>query len=258
MPSPEPADRPWGLPLGVNCDLGESYGRFRVGDDAAVMPYIKTANIACGYHGGDPSVMRQAAELAAEYGVMCGGHPSLPDLQGFGRREMDITAGELKDMVLYQLGALKQILSAVGVRLTHVKPHGVLYSMLWREELAEAFADAIELVDPALPWIAMEHTPTFDVALRRGLRPVPEFTADRSYDASGRLIIVRSADPVEIEPMLRRVAEVLEDKAVTTAEGSRLPMSAGVVCMHGDGPNAPEVARALHGLLERRASVLDE
>jgi UPF0271 protein len=104
----------------------------------------------------------------------------------------------------------------------------------------------------------MEHTPTFDVAVRRGLRPVPEFTADRSYGAAGRLIIVRSAERVEIEPMLRRVEEVLDERAVTTADGSRLPMSAGVICMHGDGPNAAEVARALHGLLERRVSVLDE
>ncbi|MDX1888020.1 5-oxoprolinase subunit PxpA [Mycolicibacterium sp. 050158] len=238
------------LRRGINCDLGESYGRLRVGFDDEVMPFLSTANIACGYHGGDPSTMRRAAESALAHDVLCGAHPSLPDLQGFGRRRMDVSPTELTDMVVYQIGALQAILRAAGTSLSHVKAHGVLYSMTWEPDLAHAFADAIEVIDPGLPWIAMAGTPTFAIAQERGLNPVPEFTADRDYGPDGRLIITRSPGPVDIEQMSQRVRDVVSTGSTMASDGvTRLSFQTDVVCMHSDGPNAPEVAARLWSIL---------
>jgi UPF0271 protein len=238
------------LRRGINCDLGESYGRLQVGYDDEVMPYLSTANIACGYHGGDPSTMRRAADRAVAAGVLCGAHPSLPDLQGFGRRRIDVAPAELTDMVLYQLGALQAVLKAAGTVMSHVKPHGALYSMLWQPELAHAFADAVEILDPGLPWIAMKGTQTYTVAQERGLNPVDEFTADREYTPDRELVITRTPEPVDIDEMERRVREVIDTGATTARDGvTRLPFSAEIVCMHSDGPNAPAVAAKLWSIL---------
>lgn len=238
------------LRRGINCDLGESYGRLRIGHDEEVMRYLSTANIACGYHGGDPSTMRKAAESAVTHGVLCGAHPSLPDLQGFGRRRLDVAPAELTDMVLYQLGALQAVLAAAGTTMSHVKPHGVLYSMLWEDELAHAFADAVEILDPGLPWIAMKNTPTFEIARQRGLNPVDEFTADREYAPDGKLVITRNPEPVDIAEMSGRVRDVASSGTTLANDGStRLHFDATVVCMHSDGPNSPEVAAALWSIL---------
>jgi UPF0271 protein len=233
------------LPYGINCDIGESYGLFRIGDDEGVMPYITTANVACGFHGGDPTIMRRTIKLAKEHGVRCGAHPSLPDLQGFGRREMNLDPAELTDMIIYQIGALQAMLEAEGMPLNHVKPHGVLYSMLWRPEYAEAFADAVEAIDPALPWIMAQGTGTHDVALKRGLVAVTEFTADRDYDRAGRIVIVRVPERMDPHKAVDRVAQVLEHGTMPTADGGAVAMAGDAVCIHSDTPGAADVAAAL-------------
>lgn len=237
------------LPFGINCDLGESFGLFRVGDDEGIMPYITTANVACGFHGGDPTVIRRTLRLAKRYGVKCGAHPSLPDLQGFGRREMRIEPTELTDMIIYQVGALRQMLEVEGMELYHVKPHGVLYSMLWQRHYAEAFADAIEAINRELPWIMMHRTVTEEVAQNRNLRVATEFTADREYDSQRRLVIVRSADRQDPEKVVSRLKHFLETGSVHTVDGGTITLRAEAICMHGDTPGAADVAKALHAFL---------
>ena len=240
------------LSFGINCDLGESYGLFRIGNDEGVMPHIHTANVACGFHGGDPSVIRKALRLAKRYGVRCGAHPSLPDLQGFGRREMGIDPEELTNMVIYQFGAVRQLMAAEGMRCHHVKPHGVLYSMLYRLELADAFADAIEAVDADMAWIIKEGTPTYEVARKRKMKIVTEFTADREYDRNGDLIITRVPDPVDPAKAAAQVQQVLDTGMVTTVEGTKIAARGDAVCIHSDTPNSADVARAISELLKNR------
>jgi UPF0271 protein len=247
------AGAPTTLSFGINCDIGESYGLFKIGDDEGVMPFITTANVACGFHGGDPTIMRRTIRLAKEHGVRCGAHPSLPDLQGFGRREMNLVADELTDMIIYQIGALKAMLEAEGLGLNHVKPHGVLYSMLWRREYAEAFADAVEAIDPGMPWIMAEGTVTHDVALRRGLVAVTEFTADRDYDREGRIVIVRVPEPMNPQKAVDRVAQVMSEGMMPTVDGSPVRMSGDAVCIHSDTPGAAKVAEALSAYLRQQA-----
>jgi UPF0271 protein len=236
--------------LGINCDCGESYGRLSVGRDAEVMPSITSANIACGFHGGDPTTIRRTARLAREHGVACGAHPSLPDLMGFGRREMRIEPGELTDLMIYQIGAVKALIEAEGARCEHVKPHGVLYSMLYRDDLANAFADAIEAVDPGIAWICEDREATAAVARRRGLKVVTEFTADRAYDGDGKLVITRFPEPVDPDFAVNQVRQVVETGTVRTNAGTALAVKAELICMHSDTPNSAEVARALRTYLE--------
>jgi UPF0271 protein len=235
--------------FGINCDCGESFGRLSVGQDEDVVPFIDSANIACGFHGGDPTTIRRTARLAIKHGVSCGAHPSLPDLMGFGRRVMTIDPSELTDLMIYQIGAVKTLIEAEGGRCTHVKPHGVLYSMLYQDNLAEAFADAIEAVDPQIAWICEARKPTAVIAKRRGLKTIFEFTADRAYDAEGNLVITRFPEPVDPVFAVSQVRQVVETAAVETTTGTRLEVTADLVCMHSDTPNSPEVAKALRTYL---------
>jgi UPF0271 protein len=236
--------------IGINCDCGESYGRLAVGQDEAVVPHITSANIACGFHGGDPSTIRRTVRLAREHGVACGAHPSLPDLMGFGRRVMHVNPEELRDLMIYQIGAVKALIEAEGLRCEHVKPHGVLYSMLYEKVLAEAFADAVEAVDKNMSWICEDSGSTAEVARRRGLRVITEFTADRAYDASGKLIITRLPEPVDPKFAVNQARQVLETGAITTTEGTTFPIKAEIICMHSDTPNSPEIAEALRRYLD--------
>lgn len=239
--------------FGINCDCGESYGRLSVGDDDGVMPYITSANIACGFHGGDPTTIRRTVRNAREHGVACGAHPSLPDLMGFGRREMVIDPGEFTDLMIYQIGAVRALMAAEGVRCEHVKPHGVMYTMLYREELAHAFADALQAVDPEIAWICEEGSPTAAVARRRGLRVITEFTADRQYDRNGKLVITRYPEAVDPAFAVGQVRQVLEEGVVTANDGTRVPMRGEIICMHSDTPNSAEIARALREFLDAHA-----
>ena len=239
------------LPFGINCDCGESYGRLSVGQDERVVPLVTSANIACGFHGGDPTTIRRTARLARAHGVACGAHPSLPDLMGFGRREMNIAPAEFADLIVYQLGAVKALIEAEGAACEHVKPHGVMYAMLARDDLAEAFADAILAVDPAIAWICEDQGPTARVARRRGIRVITEFTADRAYDAEGRLVITRNPEPVDPAFVVGQLRQVVETGSVATNAGTQLEVGRpDVFCMHSDTPNSPEIAAAIRTYVE--------
>ena len=174
--------------IDLNCDLGESFGAWRMGDDAALLPLISSANIACGFHGGDPQIMARTVALAIEHDVAIGAHVSLPDLQGFGRREMRISTGEAHAMTLYQLGALHAFTRAAGTRLTHVKPHGALYNMAARDRaLADAIADAVHQFDPTMRLVGLAGSALIDAGRTAGLSVAAEGFADRRYRADGSL-----------------------------------------------------------------------
>jgi UPF0271 protein len=236
--------------IDVNVDMGESFGRWSLGDDAALMPYISSANIACGFHAGDPGAMRRTVAAAVEHGLQIGAHVALPDLLGFGRRTMKISPTDLTDYCTYQIGALAAFVDAEGGNLAHVKPHGALYAMCAQDgELAEAVARSIAEVDDKLVLLALHDT--FAAAVEKhGVRLVTEAFVDLDYDADGNLIIeaVKQAwDPAEVAERALRVAR---ERKVVTKDGSDLPVQAPTICLHGDAPNALEVVRAVKERLE--------
>ncbi|HEY2637974.1 MAG TPA: 5-oxoprolinase subunit PxpA [Solirubrobacteraceae bacterium] len=232
------------MSVAVNCDMGESFGPWRVGDDEALMPYISLANVACGFHAGDPMVMRRTVELAREHDVRVGAHPSYPDLQGFGRRAMDMDGDELTAAILYQAGALKGFLEAAGMELSHLKPHGALYGRAARDEaVASAVADAAELL--GLPVMGMAGTLHEEVYAGRGLEFLAEYYADLDYDDDGSLIITRQHVASDPDDVGERVVRVLREGVATSQSGKDIPMRADCVCVHSDTPGAPDLARAV-------------
>ena len=228
----------------INCDMGEAFGLYRMGDDEAIMPLITVANVACGFHASDPVVMHKTVRLAKQHGVKVGAHPSFPDLQGFGRREMKIPRAELADIITYQVGALKGFLEAEGMVLNHIKPHGVLYGMAARqEEVAQAVCDATEIF--GVPLYGMAGTLHEQVYGARGLRFVSEFYADLDYDENGGLIITREHAAVDPKAAAERCVRAIEEGKVKSVAGNDVPVRADAVCVHSDTPNAVEIAQAV-------------
>jgi 5-oxoprolinase (ATP-hydrolysing) subunit A len=234
--------------VALNCDIGEGFGMWRLGDDAAIMPYISLANVACGFHAGDPVVMRDTVALAKEHGVEVGAHPSYPDLQGFGRRPMVMDPAELTAAILYQAGALKAFLDAQGMPLNHLKPHGALYGAAARDEaVADAVADAAEVF--AVPVLGMAGTLHETVYTRRGLGFLAEYYADLEYDDDGGLIITRHHEAVDPDEVAERVRRVVDAGVAPSRTGKEIPMRADLVCIHSDSPGAVELAQVLHRVL---------
>jgi UPF0271 protein len=232
----------------INCDMGEGFGLYRCGDDAGIMPHIHIANVACGFHASDPSIMRATVKLAGEHGVAVGAHPSFPDLQGFGRREMKMGRDELSACIVYQVGALKAFLDEAGMTLNHIKPHGALYGAATRhEDVAEAIADAAQIF--GVPLLGMAGTLQETVYTRRGIPFIAEYYADLDYDAEGRLIITRQHDAKDAAEAARRAIRVMSEGLATTIEGTDLPMRADTVCIHSDTPGADQLARAVNAAL---------
>ncbi|WP_305985758.1 LamB/YcsF family protein [Roseibium sp. MMSF_3544] len=232
----------------INCDLGESFGIYKMGNDEAVMPYITEANIACGFHGSDPNHIRKTVELCARYGVKVGAHFSLPDLPGFGRREMKIDRPEMANIVLYQIGALKGFLDAAGLKLNHMKPHGALYGMAARDEhIAHAICDACEIY--GVPVFGLSGTLHEEIYTARGLEFVAEFFADLDYDAEGNLIITR--EHPELDPMAvgEKALRAVTEGKVTSNTGNDVPVKAQTICIHSDTPNVVEIAKATRAAL---------
>src|ERR1700722_20185544 len=232
----------------INCDMGEGFGLYRMGNDAALMPHIDLANIACGFHASDPSIMHASVRLAKQHGVKVGAHPSLPDMQGFGRRAMVIAPEEVEDLVIYQVGALKAFLQAEGVALNHVKPHGALYGMAARDEnIAAAIAEPGAPF--GLPILGMAFTVHETVYEQKGVEMIPEFYADLEYDSDGNLILSRVHDAVDPVQATTRVLRVIREHVVKTTAGHDIPVRATTVCVHSDTPAAvaiaAELARAL-------------
>jgi UPF0271 protein len=230
--------------VAVNCDIGEAYGMWSLGDDEAIMPYISMANVACGFHAGDPVVMRETVALAKAHDVQVGAHPSYPDLQGFGRRVMAMDPEELTAALLYQVGALTAFLAAEDMPLTHIKPHGALYGAAARDEaVAGAIADAVAVY--GVPVLGMAGTKHEEVYTARGLTFLAEYYADLDYDDEGGLIITRKHAAYDPAETAERVARVLREGVAVSASGREIPMRADLVCVHSDTPGAAELAKAV-------------
>jgi UPF0271 protein len=237
----------------LNCDLGESFGTWTLGQDAEVMASITSANIACGYHAGDPDVMRRTVRLAREAGVAVGAHPGLPDLAGFGRRDMGVRPDEVTGMVLYQLGALAAIARAEGVDLRHVKPHGALYNMAARDRaLAAAIAEAVRAFDPALVLFGLAGSALVTAGEATGLRVASEVFADRSYQRDGSLSPRGTPGAIidDSSVVAARAVDMVRDGCVTASTGERVVLRADTICVHGDTPGAAALARRLRAALE--------
>ena len=234
----------------LNADMGESFGRWTLGNDTALMPQLTSANIACGFHGGDPHVMRQTVALAIEHGVGIGAHVALPDLLGFGRRRLAVSPQELRDYVLYQAGAMAAFAEAAGGRLQHVKPHGALYTMVQADpELAQAVADAVgEAGDGVI--LLLAGRAVAEAAERRGVHFVPEGYVDLDYGSDGSLVIERVKQVRDPERTAERALRLVTQGRVPTLDGGELEVEARSICVHGDAPNAPEIAGAIRRRLE--------
>jgi len=232
------------IQIDINCDMGESFGLYKMGDDTAIMPFITEANVACGFHGSDPNHMSSTIELAQKFGVKVGAHFSLPDLAGFGRREMKIDRQEMKNIIIYQIGALKGFLEEKGVALNHLKPHGALYGMAAKyEETAHAVADAAEVFQ--LPVFGLSGTLHQTIFEQRNIEFIPEFFADLDYDDDGSLIITREHHAVSAEVAAEKCYRAVKEGLVTSVNGVDVPVNARTVCVHSDTPNAIDVAKAV-------------
>ena len=233
----------------INCDLGESYGQAIVGQDEVLMPMLSSANIACGFHGGDPGTIHRTVRLAQSYGVSIGAHPSYPDLAGFGRRRMDLSPQEVYDCMLYQMGALSGFVRAAGERLHHVKPHGALYNAACRDvELAEAIVNAILYFDRELILFGPAGSAMEAAADRTGIRFFREVFADRTYQSDGSLTPRSHAGSLisEASAAICQVDDILLRGYVMSVDGRQVPMAADTICIHGDGPHAVALLSALH------------
>ena len=237
----------------LNCDLGESFGPYRMADDAAVLPYVTSANIACGFHAGDPAVMARTVRLCLEHGVRIGAHPGLPDLQGFGRRELRMSPEEVYGAVLYQLGALEAFLRPYGERLHHVKPHGALYNMAAADGLlARSVAEAVRDFCPSLLLYGLAGSRLIRAGQEAGLSTVSEVFADRGYRPDGSLLPRQEPGAVihDGSQAIARVLEMVRTGGVAASDGSRVAMAAETVCIHGDHPGAAGFARRIRLELE--------
>ena len=233
----------------INCDMGEGFGIYNLGDDEACMPYVTHANIACGFHASDPVVMWRTVQAAKRHGVIVGSHPGLPDREGFGRREMKLSRREVAALVLYQTGALQAFLASEGMALSHIKPHGALFGMAQKDEtVANGIADAALAL--GLPVIGYANCSMSEVFDRRGVPFTCEFYADLNYDDAGRQIITMTHDPVVPEAAASKVLRAVREGKTRGLGGRDVDVVAETICVHSDTPGALAVAKAVHAVLK--------
>ena len=241
------------IQVDINCDLGESYGRFKVGNDKDVFPYISSCNIACGFHAGDPYTIEKTIELAIENKVRIGAHPSYPDLSGFGRRKMHIPSNELKSIIKYQISSLQGLCSSHGTKVEYVKPHGALYNSITHDKKeATAVIEAVQEMGTNLSLMGLANSPLKQLAQEMGINFIAEAFADRRYSLDGRLVsrtISGSTldNPTEVS---KQVLSIIKDKRVKTINGNLLEIQAQSICIHGDNPRAVEILGFLNQELE--------
>ncbi|MFE3459673.1 LamB/YcsF family protein [Nocardiopsis aegyptia] len=234
--------------IDLNSDLGEHFGRWELGDDRTLLSIVTSANVACGFHAGDPSVLRRTTEEAAERGVAVGAHVSYRDLAGFGRRFMDVPPAELTNEVVYQLGALAAFTRLAGDRVRYVKPHGALYNaIVHHQEQAEAVVTAVREFDPGLPVLGLPGSRFLEAAEKAGLRTHREAFADRAYTPEGTLVSRREPGAVLHDPeaIAERCLRIARGEPITAVDGTEILVEAESLCVHGDSPGAVDIARAV-------------
>jgi 5-oxoprolinase (ATP-hydrolysing) subunit A len=241
--------------IDLNSDVGESFGIYKLGLDEAVIPLISSANIGCGFHGGDPAVMKQTVSLAKQHGVALGAHPGFPDLIGFGRRYMDATLEEIKEYVTYQIGALQAFAALQEIRLQHVKPHGALYNMAVQNvDVWDAVAEVLAGLDRDLILVALagpNRNELEAIGTRHSIRIAFEFFADRAYNSDGSLVSRREVGAVlhDSEAVARRVIRMVTEGVVTAIDGSEITFKADTICVHGDNPEAVALVKHIREAL---------
>ncbi|MFP2469894.1 LamB/YcsF family protein [Pseudescherichia vulneris] len=245
--------------IDLNSDLGESYGQWRMGDDAAILPLISSANVACGFHAGSPAGILETLRAAQRLGVAVGAHVSYPDLVGFGRRNMDVASDELTADVIYQIGALQGLAAAADTRVSYVKPHGALYNTIAHDQRqARAVIDALLALDNSLALVVLAGSPLIGWAQASGIQTVAEAFADRAYHRNGTLVSRREAGAVIHDPqeIARRVVQMITEGGVTSIEGEFTAIRAESVCVHGDSPGALEMTRQIRQRLDAEGIVV--
>ena len=236
----------------INCDMGESFGIYKAGNDEEIMPLIDIANVACGFHASDPNHMRKTVALAKKYGVKVGAHPSFPDLQGFGRREMKMPRQDIKNMIMYQVGALKSFLDEQEMSLNHIKPHGSLYVMAAKDEdMANAIADAVETFNVSI--FGMANTCHEKIYKNeRGLNFISEFYADLDYDKNGNLVVAKGKNAkYDSKIATKRVMRAIKEKKVTNTIGKDINVRCDTICVHSDTPNAVEIITGIKSAINK-------
>jgi UPF0271 protein len=239
--------------IDINSDLGESFGAYTIGHDAGLMKSITSANVAAGFHAGDPSVLRETIRLAKANGVAVGAHPGYPDLVGFGRRELSVTPSEAEDLVLYQVAAVVGVAAAEGMRVQHVKPHGALFNMAVRNaELSAAIARAVAAIDRSLILFGLPGSEILNAGRAAGLRVAAEIFADRAYEPDGSLMSRRKPGSVihDSNAVVSRAVRMVKERSVTASDGSIVPLDADTICVHGDTPGSDQLAATLRAGFE--------
>lgn len=241
------------IEIDLHCDMGESFGIYRIGNDEEMMRHVTSISVGCGFHGGDPHVMRKTVALARHYGVAVGAHPGYPDLIGFGRRKIEVTPEEAKDYILYQTGALNAFCEAAGLKLQHVKPHGEFYQMLWRNEaLARGVVEAIQEIKPEPIFLALYHTIPYEMARSMGIRVAGELYADLDYYPDGTTFIKKVHGEIDPKATVEKVLKMVLEGRVLASDGKEIEVKGKSICFHGDNPQAPEIAQAVRNELEKR------
>jgi len=238
--------------IDLNCDMGESFGTYVLGFDEQTMPHVTSINVACGFHASDPDNMAKTVMLAHKHGIAVGAHPGYPDLVGFGRRSMALTPEEVKNSVMYQIGALDGFCRAAGLKMQHVKAHGALYNNAEKDlSIAVAIADAIKAVNPDLYMLCLANSQMTVAAKQQGISYVEEAFADRAYTEQGNLVSRKIAGSVihDVEKVVSRVVKMVKDHSVISLDGKEVPIQAQTICVHGDTPGAVDMVKAIRAAL---------
>lgn len=241
------------MKIDLNCDMGEGFGSWEMGHDAELMDYVSSVNIACGFHAGDATTMRNTAKLALDKNVKIGAHPGYPDLQGFGRRNMNLSPQEIYDICVYQIGAMEATVRTLGGKLHHVKPHGALYNAAAKDiTLAKAIAEAIKAVDENLVLYGLANSFLISEGKKIGLKTAAEGFADRTYQPDGSLTprSEKNALITSVTESLNQVRQFVENQSVTTISGEVISLKVDTICIHGDGEHAVEFAKAVWGIVQ--------
>jgi UPF0271 protein len=241
------------IEIDLHCDMGESFGIYNLGNDEEMMRHVTSISVGCGFHAGDPHVMRKTVALAKRHGVAVGAHPGYPDLMGFGRRKMEVTPEEAKDYIRYQVGALTAFCQAAGLELQHVKPHGEFYQMPWKNEaLARGILEAIQEIKPEPIFLALYNTIPYEMAQSMGIRVAGELYGDLDYYPDGTTFIKKVHGEIDPKATVEKVLKMVLEEKVIASDGKEIEVKGKSVCLHGDNPRAPEIAQTLREELEKR------